>query len=127
VIMSAARTVTATFTLKTYSLTVTSLHGTVSRNPDKAAYTYGEEVQLTATPETGWNFTGWSGDANGSANPTLVTMNGDKTVTANYSANQYKVMLPLIIVGVHENSLVPMESESLPGVQTPWTSRMQPK
>jgi uncharacterized repeat protein (TIGR02543 family) len=127
VIMSAARTVTATFTIKTYSLTVTSLHGTVSRNPDKAAYTYGEEVQLTATPETGWNFTGWSGDANGSANPILVKMNGDKTVTANYTANQYKVMLPLIIVGVHENSLVPMESETLPGVQTPWTSRMQPK
>ncbi|MCF6314406.1 MAG: InlB B-repeat-containing protein, partial [Verrucomicrobiales bacterium] len=48
-------------------------------------YTEGEEATLSATPDPGWQFDGWSGDLTGSVNPTAITMDGDKTVTAGFS------------------------------------------
>ena len=68
-----------------YTLTVTSAHGTVTKSPDDTYYHYGEIVQLTAVPDTGWSFVNWSGDASGSTNPVNVTINGNKSVTANYA------------------------------------------
>jgi hypothetical protein len=82
---ASAHTALVTYTQNTYTLTITSDHGTVAKNPDKATYTYGEVVQLTATSTPGWSFDHWSGDAAGTANLVSVTMNGNKTVTANYS------------------------------------------
>ena len=58
--------------------------GTISRNPDLPFYTNGTAVQLTATPAPGWVFANWSGDALGSNNPTSVTMDADRTVTARF-------------------------------------------
>lgn len=49
-------------------------------------YTAGSIIQLTAAPATGYLFNNWSGDATGTANPVSVTMNGNKTVTANFKA-----------------------------------------
>ena len=49
-------------------------------------YTSGTLVQLTAVPGPGFRFTGWSGDATGSANPLTVVMNTSKTVTASFAA-----------------------------------------
>nr|WP_300980186.1 Ig-like domain-containing protein [Mesotoga sp.] len=81
-----------TLTRKTYTLTVNTVgQGTVTKNPDKATYTHGEVVQLSADPADNWNFTGWSGDLAGSANPESITMNSDKTVTANFSIVQYTI------------------------------------
>jgi uncharacterized repeat protein (TIGR02543 family) len=83
--MTANHTIAATFKLKTYSLTTNVVgQGTVTKNPDKATYTHGEVVQLTANPSAGWAFGTWSGDLSGSANPANLTMNGNKTVTANF-------------------------------------------
>jgi uncharacterized repeat protein (TIGR02543 family) len=53
--------------------------------PDKAFYDLNEVVQLTATPASGWSFTGWSGDLTGTTNPQNITMSGDKSVTANFT------------------------------------------
>ncbi|WP_367363485.1 PEGA domain-containing protein [Mesotoga sp.] len=84
--------VNVTLTKKTYTLAVNIVgQGTVTKNPDKAAYTHGEVVQLTANPADNWNFTGWSGDLAGSTNPESITMNSDKTVTANFSIVQYTI------------------------------------
>ena len=46
-------------------------------------YTAGTVVQLTAVPNTGYVFSSWSGDASGTSNPVSVTMDGNKSVTAN--------------------------------------------
>jgi len=43
-------------------------------------------VEVEATPAECWYFTGWSGDLSGEENPTTIHMDGDKTVTANFSA-----------------------------------------
>ena len=67
------------------SLTVNIVgSGTVSKVPNLATYS-GEVVQLTATPNSGWNFTGWSGAVTGTTNPVSITMDEDKAVTATFS------------------------------------------
>jgi hypothetical protein len=67
-------------------------------NPDlPGPYHNGDVVKLTAVPKAGWRLSYWSGDATGTANPVSVTINGNKTVTANYTRNQFVVFLPLII------------------------------
>jgi len=58
--------------------------GAVARDPDKTRYNANEEVQLTATPTSGWSFNSWSGDLTGSVNPTTIMMTGNKTVTAHF-------------------------------------------
>ncbi|WP_161887880.1 malectin domain-containing carbohydrate-binding protein [Pontibacter russatus] len=70
----------ASFTLTTS----TSGSGTIARNPNQQSYASGKVVALTATPASGYQFSGWSGDATGTANPLSVTMNGNKAITANF-------------------------------------------
>ena len=75
-----------------YTLTVTtSGNGSVTKNPDQANYYEGDSVQLTAVPASNWSFAGWSGDASGTTNPTTVTINGNKAVTATFTQIEYTV------------------------------------
>ncbi len=87
--VTANHTISASFAINTYTLTITSVNGTVTKNPDQANYSYGTTVELTATPSGGYTFTGWSGDATGSTNPLTITMDGNKNITANFSINTY--------------------------------------
>ncbi|RPJ19103.1 MAG: hypothetical protein EHM33_30820, partial [Chloroflexi bacterium] len=87
VTMDSAKSVTAEFTQNQYTLTVTSDHGTVVADPDQTTYTYGQDVNLEATPVEGWSFANWTGDVESTSNPVTITMNGDKAVTANYTEN----------------------------------------
>jgi uncharacterized repeat protein (TIGR02543 family) len=87
--MDADKTVTATFTevpKGTYTLSVNTVgNGSVTKAPDQAWYTEGTVVTLTPEAEAGWFFSGWSGDATGSANPLAVTMDGNKTIIATFT------------------------------------------
>ena len=47
-------------------------------------YNSGATITLTETPNSGYSFTGWSGDASGTSSSTSVTMIGPKSVTANF-------------------------------------------
>jgi uncharacterized repeat protein (TIGR02543 family) len=88
VTMDADRSVTAVFTQDEYTLTVnTNGQGSVTRSPEQVTYHYGDTVQLTAIPDSGWDFASWSGDLTGSVNPGTVTMNGNRTVTAGFQAH----------------------------------------
>ena len=89
VTMDANKTITANFAINTYALTINVANGTVAQNPNQAAYDSNATVQLTATPATGYQFIGWSGDPSGSANPVTVTMNANKTITANFSMKAF--------------------------------------
>lgn len=66
-----------------------SYGGTISKNPSDFYIVRNTQVSLTANPATGYHFTGWTGDANGSTNPVQVIMNFDKSVTANFAINTY--------------------------------------
>ncbi len=79
-----------------YTLTVNTVgSGSVALNPTGGTYNAGTEVTLTATPASGFQFSGWSGDLSGSTNPETITMDGNKNVTATFSE------LPVI---VHEET-----------------------
>ena len=98
--MDGNKTVNATFTQIEYTLTITPVgSGSVAKNPDQATYHYGDVVTLTATPVTGWVFSAWSGDLTGSANPTNITMDGNKTVTATFTVEIISYTLTINTVG----------------------------
>lgn len=65
-----------------YMLSVTSYSGTVTKNPSKSSYDYGDQVTLTVVPDPGYAFLFWMGDLTGSANPATVTMTCNKAITA---------------------------------------------
>ncbi|MEW5766397.1 MAG: fibronectin type III domain-containing protein [bacterium] len=44
------------------------------------------QVTITATPKTGYTFSGWAGHLSGSTNPASLTMNGPKSVAANFTS-----------------------------------------
>jgi peptidoglycan/xylan/chitin deacetylase (PgdA/CDA1 family) len=70
----------------TYTLNVsTAGQGTVAKNPDLSSYISGTVVALTAAANAGWKFDNWSGDLTGTSNPANITMNSNKSVTANFS------------------------------------------
>jgi uncharacterized repeat protein (TIGR02543 family) len=88
--MNGDKTVTATFTQDTYTLTVnTEGNGSVELSPAGGSYLSGTVVTLTANADPGWTFSGWSGDLGGSANPETITMDGNKTVTATFTQDTY--------------------------------------
>ena len=89
--MDSNKNITANFTLKTYTLNVSATNGTVVKNPEQANYTPGSSVQLTATPDTGYIFTGWSGDASGSTNQLTITMDSNKNIAASFAASAIRI------------------------------------
>ena len=76
-------------TIVKYTLTIASSSGGTT-NPSPGTYSYdsGTSVTITAIPNSGYTFSGWSGDASGTSNPLTITMNGNKSITANFSASQ---------------------------------------
>ncbi len=56
--------------------------GTVS--PSSGTYENGEQVTLSAVPESGFEFLEWGGDASGNTNPLVLTITSDKEVTATF-------------------------------------------
>ena len=69
--------------------------GSITCSPTAAngVYNYGTQVQLTATPNTGYQFTGWmvDGSSAGSTNPYAITMNADHNVVANFALQSFQI------------------------------------
>jgi uncharacterized repeat protein (TIGR02543 family) len=117
VTMTQARSVTATFTLQTFTLSV-SLAGTgsgsVSSSPAgidcgsdcSESYDYNTMVTLTATPATGSDFTGWSGDCTGT-DPCVVTMDQARSVTATFTLQTFTLSVSLGGAGTGSVSSTP--------------------
>jgi hypothetical protein len=60
-------------------------YGEVSVMPQANTYTTGQTVTNVAIPNDGQEFLGWSGDASGTNNPLVVTMNQSKVITASFT------------------------------------------
>ncbi|WP_420572077.1 InlB B-repeat-containing protein [Kordia sp.] len=88
-LLDSNKALTATFAPIQRTLTINSVGGSITTNPNPVNGTYdnGTVVTVTITPNTGFMFDNWSGDATGNANPLTITMDGDKTITANYLKN----------------------------------------
>ncbi len=76
----------------TYSLNTAAINGSVTRDPDLVSYTQGASVTLTAVPNTGYQFSGWSGDITGTTNPVSIAMNSNKTITADFALKTYTII-----------------------------------
>lgn len=62
--------------------------GSIVPSPSGPWYDPDQAVQLTATANNEYTFSNWSGDLNSSSNPANLTMNGPKSVTANFSITE---------------------------------------
>jgi uncharacterized repeat protein (TIGR02543 family) len=89
--MDGNKSVTANFTINSYTLGITATNGSIAKTPDQASYDHGTTVTLQATANAGYTFASWSGDASGSSNSTTVVMDGNKSVTANFTINTYTI------------------------------------
>jgi len=85
VLMDGNKNITANFIRTYFLLTVSAQYGTVIKNPDQPGFTPGTVAELTAVPNNGYEFSGWSGDITDSQNPIGVLMDGDKSITANFT------------------------------------------
>ncbi|MCB0111831.1 MAG: hypothetical protein KDE53_38165, partial [Caldilineaceae bacterium] len=59
--------------------------------PAGGQFALGTVVTITATADVSWTFAGWSGDLSGNANPTTITLDGSKVITATFTED---VVLP---------------------------------
>ncbi|MES1171881.1 MAG: choice-of-anchor D domain-containing protein, partial [Bacteroidota bacterium] len=109
VTMTAAQSVTATFTLNRYTLSVTTSGATtgtvtsapvgIACGPDcSEAYNHGTVVTLTATPAAGWAFGGWAGACTGTG-ACAVTMTQARSVTATFTQNSYALSVSVAGAG----------------------------
>ena len=82
-----------------HSLTLTAIgEGTTSPASGTYAYNTGTNISVQAVPNSGWTFTGWSGDVVSTDNPVAVIMDADKTITAQFTeaTGQYSVNFSVI-------------------------------
>jgi len=88
--MDTSKTITAIFSQETFTLDTNTIgNGAISKNPNQQYYYANDEVILTANPDDGWSFAGWSGDISGTNNPETITMDENKDVTATFSLEAY--------------------------------------
>jgi hypothetical protein len=96
-----------------YKLTVSvapASSGAVTAEPSSADGYYDPDttVSLTATGNAPYGFSFWSGDLTGTTNPQNITMNGPKSVTANFRSGVYTLTVysaygePNPSVGTHD-------------------------
>jgi uncharacterized repeat protein (TIGR02543 family) len=101
VVITSDKTVTANFSQIMHSLTLTA-EGNGHLTPEIGTHSYAErtEVTVTATPDSGWRFDGWSGEVSDpDLATTTVVITSDKTVTANFSKNIFNAGIIGIIAG----------------------------
>ena len=83
-----------------YTLTLTASEGgTVS--PESGTYTENDSVELLATPDSTYVFVNWTGSSTSTDNPLNVTMDADKSYSANFAKKQY----PLTIIVEGEGTI----------------------
>ena len=90
------KTVTATFTLRNYTLTIQKTgtgDGSVVTAPTGTTFDAGTVVTLTATADGQSTFGGWGGALSGTTNPATLTMDGNKTVTAAFTLKSYTLTI----------------------------------
>jgi uncharacterized repeat protein (TIGR02543 family) len=78
---------TASFGVQ-HSLT-TSINPSESGSVDPSGtnwYDINQSIPVSATPSSGYTFVGWSGDLSGVTNPTFITMDAPKSVTASFES-----------------------------------------
>jgi len=87
--MDSEKTIVANFSRITYALTIeVNGSGSITPSDNRQDYESGTVVEITAIPDSGWQFDGWNGNVDDQAlATTTVTMDSENTITANFSRN----------------------------------------
>lgn len=99
--MDKNKDVTAHFVKKKYPLTIKiEGEGEVKQEVIKQGmardYNSGTIVKLTAHHDDEWLFVRWRGDLTGSENPTQITIDGPKTVVAEFEKKKYPLTIEIV-------------------------------
>ena len=101
------QTITAVFKRQKYDLTIIVVgEGTVEETVvvQPGQYDYETQVKLTATPDEGWSFTGWTGDIESTENPIEVSIEKGVDITALFELDTFSVSIKIIGPGKVNNS-----------------------
>ena len=104
-IVNGNQSLTANFAIEQYTVTVQATNGSVSGD---GAYDHGALVNLTATPDSGFQFASWSGDFESGANPLSFVLPGDIRLMVNFIEAR-----PDIIVSENALSIPEGQSDSV--------------
>jgi uncharacterized repeat protein (TIGR02543 family) len=90
------KTVTAHFSPVTHTISI-QVEGNGATEPAVGSYQYneGDSVSITAIPDDGWQFAGWSGDLATESAQTQVTVTSDKVVTAHFTPVQHTISIQI--------------------------------
>ena len=119
VTMDADKSATAVFTEipeNQYTVTATAEgQGSVSLDPTGGTYAEGTQVKLTATPADGWTFGSWSGDLTSSDNPTTISIDGNKEITAVFKqSSNPKVRITVTMADGSHDIVLELNREAAP-------------
>lgn len=70
---------------ESFSLQTRTAHGSVQVTPDKTSYARGEEVEITAIPDEGFEFIAWSGSFSGTAEQVTLPMYFNYDIKAEFA------------------------------------------
>lgn len=88
------KNIIANFNQLQYALNLTLIPtdgGSVTKEPDKVNYTYGENVTLSVSENAGFNFDHWFGDISGNELSVNVLMDGSKNISAHFNQTEYTI------------------------------------
>lgn len=102
-------TIEATFVINTNQLTVSlsdPVGGSVTSAPAgincgtlcSYVFNYGTEIILTAAPNIGYGFTGWSGACSGTGSCSVIA-DSEKSITANFAKHGYVIVSSINVYG----------------------------
>ena len=100
-----------TGTLIQYTLTINAGEGGTTQ-PSQGSYDYdcGTLVEITATPDSGYEFSDWSGNVPSgyeNANPLIISMYSDISLTANFKKLSFWERLCFIATAAYDSPLHP--------------------
>ncbi|MBN2036382.1 MAG: glycoside hydrolase family 88 protein [Chitinispirillaceae bacterium] len=82
-----------------FRLTITTAgRGSVTNPTGEMFHDSGSTVTLTAVPASGFRLDRWSDSATGSSLSTTITMNNEKTVTANFISGSSTIVSPVLSI-----------------------------
>ena len=104
-----SKNLTAIFIRKKFNVNVTiEGNGTVSQEVvvQPLQYDYETQVKLTPIPMEGWEFDSWKGDASGTSNPLVITVDKEKSITASFKRKKFDLTISLQGEGTVTEELV---------------------